>query len=252
MKNTLIKISLLIIVLYCTVFPNPESIMRTANEYYKNNRYQLAVDEYNKLIDDGYSGVSLYYNLGNTYYRIGQVGYAILYYEKALAISPGDEDVLHNLELAKQHLKDKVDTLPPFFIFNLWEGLLAFFSVTGWTVLVFIFFVLFLTAIVLYFFSKSINQQRTAVFSAIGIFIVLCLTILLLAVKMNKEFNIKYGIVVNKVVLVKSAPDQSSKDEFQIHEGLKVKVEDKVDDWIKIRLDDGKIGWVNKFTIGVI
>jgi len=69
---------------------------------------------------------------------------------------------------------------------------------------------------------------------------------------MNKEFNIKYGIVVNKVVLVKSAPDQSSKDEFQIHEGLKVKVEDKVDDWIKIRLDDGKIGWVNKFTIGVI
>lgn len=63
MNNTLIKISLLIIVLYYAAFPNPESIMRTANEYYKNNRYQLAVDEYNKLIDDGYSGVSLYYNL---------------------------------------------------------------------------------------------------------------------------------------------------------------------------------------------
>ncbi|MDT3697238.1 MAG: tetratricopeptide repeat protein [Ignavibacterium sp.] len=226
--------------------------MRNANEYYKNNRYQLAVDEYNKLIDDGYTGVSLFYNLGNSYYRLGQVGYAILYYEKALTISPNDEDVLHNLELVKQHLKDKVDTLPPFFIFNLWEGLLAFFSVTGWTFLVYIFFILFLITIVLYFFSKSISQQRAAVFSAIGIFIVLFLTILLLAVKMNKEFNIKYGIVVNKSVLVKSAPDQTSNDEFQVHEGLKVKVEDNVDDWLKIRLEDGKIGWVSKQSVGII
>ncbi len=252
MKNILIKIFLLFIVLNCALLANPESIMRTANEYYKNNRYQLAVDEYNKLIEEGYTGVSVFYNLGNTHYRLGQIGYAILYYEKALTISPADEDVLHNLELAKLNLKDKVDTLPPFFIFNIWEGLLAFFSVTGWTVLVYIFFILLLAAIVLYFFSKSITQQRAAVFSAIGIFIVLCAAILLLAVKMNKEYNIKYGVIVNKEVIVKSAPDKSSNDEFQIHEGLKVKVEDNVDDWIKIRLEDGKIGWVSKFSVGVI
>jgi len=252
MKNILINIFILTVILCNVLFANPESIMRTANEYYKNNRYQLAIDEYNKLIEDDYTGVSLFYNLGNSYYRLGQVGYAILYYEKALEISPGDEDVLHNLELAKLNLKDKVDTLPPFFIFNIWEGLLALFSVSGWTVLVYILFVLLLAAIVLYFFSGSVGQQRTVVFSAIGIFVVLLISVLLLAVKINKEFNVKYGIVLTKELIVKSAPDQSSKDEFLIHEGLKIKVDDKVDDWIKIRLDDGKIGWVNKFSVGII
>lgn len=252
MKKTCLKIFLLFIVLNVSIFADPASTMRTANEYYKNNRYQLAVDEYNKLISDGYRGVSLFYNLGNSHYRLGQVGYAILYYEKALRFSPGDEDVQHNLELAKLNLKDKVDTLPPFFIFNIWEGLLASFSVTGWTVLVYIVFILLLSAIVLYFFSRSVSQQRTAFFSGIAIFSVLLFTVLLLAVKINKEFNIKYAIVTKTEIIVKSAPDISSKDEFQIHEGLKVKVEDSVDDWLKIRLEDGKIGWVSRHSVGII
>lgn len=127
MKNILINIFILTVILCNVLFANPESIMRTANEYYKNNRYQLAIDEYNKLIEDDYTGVSLFYNLGNSYYRLGQVGYAILYYEKALEISPGDEDVLHNLELAKLNLKDKVDTLPPFLFLIFGKDYLLYF-----------------------------------------------------------------------------------------------------------------------------
>lgn len=252
MKKTCLKIFLLYIVLNVSIFADPSSTMRTANEYYKNNRYQLAVDEYNKLISDGYTGGSLFYNLGNSHYRLGQIGYAILYYEKALRIAPGDEDVKHNLALAKINLKDKVDTLPPFFIFNLWEGLLASFSVTGWTVLVYTFFISLLATVVFYFFSRSVSQQRFAFFSGVVIFSVLALTVLLLVVKINKEFNINYAIVTKTEIVVKSAPDQSSKDEFQIHEGLKVKIEDTVDDWLKIRLEDGKIGWVNRQSVGII
>lgn len=252
MKNTVFKTFLLTLLFCVSVFADSVSIMRTANQYYKNNRYQLAIDEYNKLLSDGYTGVSLFYNLGNSHYRLGQIGYAILYYEKALKISPGDEDVQHNLALAKLNLKDKVDTLPPFFIFNLWEGLLALFSLTGWTILNYIIFLLLLTTIILYFFSRSVNQQRTAFFMGVGLFSVLILTIILLVVKINKEFNIKYAVVTKSEIFVKSEPDQSSRDEFQIHEGLKVRVEDNVDNWFKIRLEDGKIGWVSKFSIGII
>ena len=67
-----------------------------------------------------------------------------------------------------------------------------------------------------------------------------------------KEFNIKDGIIIESSVFVKSSPDYSSKDSFQIHEGLKVRIEDKVDDWVKIRLDDGKIGWIAGKNIGII
>ena len=103
------------------------SIMNNANQLYKNNQYQQAIDEYDKLVNQGYVGTSIFYNLGNAHYRLGQIGYAILYYEKALKFTPNDEDTKHNLALAKLNLQDKVDTLPPFFIFNLWEGLLSCF-----------------------------------------------------------------------------------------------------------------------------
>lgn len=228
------------------------NVMQKANELYKNNQYQLAIDEYNKLVKQGYEGTSLYYNLGNAHYRLGKVGFAILYYEKALKFSPSDEDVKHNLALAKLNLVDKVDELPPFFIFNIWEGLLASFSVSGWTIIIYIIFILLLLAVIAYFFSRSVTQQRISFFTGIGIMVLLFLSISLLAVKMNNEFNIKNGIIVETSVIVKSAPDNSSKDEFSIHEGLKVRLEDKVDDWVKISLSDGKVGWIIEKSLGII
>jgi len=252
MKKYLINIIYLLIFLSSLAKADSNSIMQTANEYYKNNRYQLAIEEYNKLLLDGFEGISLYYNLGNAHYRLGKVGYAILYYEKALKLSPNDEDVKHNLALAKLNLKDKVDTLPPFFIFNLWEGLLAVFSVTGWTIIVYVIFILVLMVFVVYFFSRSVTEQRISFFTGIGLTVILLLTVALLIVKMNKEFNTKDGIIIETSVIVKSSPDYSSKDSFQIHEGLKVRIEDNVDDWVKIRLDDGKIGWITEKSLGII
>jgi hypothetical protein len=252
MKKYLINIIYLLILLSPLVKADSNSIMQTANEYYKNNRYQLAIEEYNKLLLDGFEGTSLYYNLGNAHYRLGKVGYAILYYEKALKFSPNEEDVKHNLALAKLNLKDKVDTLPPFFIFNLWEGLLTTFSVSGWTIIVYIIFILLLIASVAYFFSRNVTEQRISFFTGIGLTVLLLLTVALLVVKMNKEFNVKDGIIVETSVVVKSSPDYTSKDSFQIHEGLKVRIEDNVDDWLKIRLDDGKIGWISEKTLGII
>ncbi len=77
------------------------SLMQKGNEFYKSNQFQLAIDEYNKLVKQGFEGTSLYYNLGNAHYRLGKIGYAILYYEKALKLSPADEDVKHNLGTCK-------------------------------------------------------------------------------------------------------------------------------------------------------
>ncbi len=253
MKKYLFQIIVLTIFIFVSSMrADVNSVMQKGNELYKNNQYQLAIDEYNKLINQGYEGVSIYYNLGNAHYRLGKIGFAILYYEKALKLSPTDEDIKHNLALAKLGMKDKVDTLPPFFIFNIWEGLLAAFSVSSWTIIAYIVFILLLISVIAYFFSRSVNQQRISFFTEAGIFVVLILIIILLMVKMNKEFYIKNGIIVESSVTVKSSPDKSSKDEFILHEGLKVRLEDKVDNWVKIRLDDGKIGWILENNLGEI
>lgn len=253
MKKYLLKILFVLVIFSCSSFASDLSeLMNKANNYYKNNQYQLAIEEYNKIVRQGYEGASLFYNLGNAHYRLGQIGYAILYYEKALKYAPSDDDIKHNLALARLNLKDKVDSLPPFFIFNLWEGLIALFSVTGWTYVTYIFYILLLIAIIFYFFSKNSTQQRISFFSGIGFLVLMLFSILLLNVKMNKEYNIKSGVVIRKEITAKSSPDNSSKDSFTIHEGLKVKLEDRVDNWIKIRLDDGKVGWVLDNDLGEI
>lgn len=253
MKKYLFQAILLVFFIFNSfAIADVNSEMQKANEFYKNNQYQLAIDEYNKLISQGYEGASLYYNLGNAHYRLGKVGFAILYYEKALKLSPNDEDAKHNLAIAKLNIKDKVDELPQFFIFNIWEGLLASFSVSGWTYFVYVVYILLLLCVIAYFFSRSSTQQRLSFFSGAGLSALLILLVILLTVKINKEYNIKNGIIVENVITVKSSPDNSSKDEFVVHEGLKVRLEDKVDNWVKIRLADGKIGWISEKSIGVI
>lgn len=82
--------------------------------------------------------------------------------------------------------------------------------------------------------------------------VALSFAVILLTVKMNKEYNVKDGIIVETSVIVKSSPDYSSKDSFEVHEGLKVRVEDNVDNWVKIRLGDGKIGWITEKRLGII
>ena len=231
---------------------NVTELMQNGNEYYKNNQFQLAIDEYNKLVKEGYEGASLYYNLANAHYRLGKIGYAIMYYEKALKFAPSDEDIIHNLAFARLNLKDKVDTLPSFFIFNLWEGLIGAFSVTGWTIISYLFFLLFLIAAIAYFFSRNSAQQRISFFSSAGLLFLLVISIVLLNVKMNKEYKIKDGVIVSSVATAKYGPDTTQKDVFVIHEGLKVRLLDRVDNWVKIRLDDGKIGWIPDQDLGEI
>lgn len=247
----------LIIILHLFLFPlfaqsSVDEMMKSANDLYVKGKFQEAINIYESIVQKEFEGTSLYYNLGNAYYRTGKIGYAILYYEKALKLSPDDEDVMHNLQLAQLNVKDKIEALPAFFLFRIWESVLAAFSVDGWTILSYSLFILFLFALGFYFFAKNIAQQRIAFYSFVVILVIFLLSSSLLIVKINQESKLKYGIVLNSSLVAKTSPDLQGRDAFVIHEGLKVKVEDKVDKWIKIRLEDGQIGWVEKDSIGII
>lgn len=248
------KLIILLIVFFSFTFAKSyiDDLMKRANDLYVQGQFEEAIKIYNSIIDEGYEGTSLFYNLGNAYYRTGKIGYAILYYEKALKLSPDDEDVKHNLQLAQLNIKDKIEALPPFFLFRIWETLLGFFSSEGWTIFTYILFLAVLFTLGFYFFTKNIAQQRIAFYSFVLALVLFFTSVSLMIVKLNQEANLKYGIVIESTLTAKSSPDPQGKDAFVIHEGLKVKVEDKVDKWIKIRIEDGQVGWVEKFSIGII
>ena len=156
------------------------------------------------------------------------------------------------LALANSRTIDKLNTLPDFFLFQWWESTLAVFTFSGWIYLSYVLYVLLLGIILFYFFTRRPDNQRLAFFSGLATFFLLIIAVSISAIKFNREYNIKNGIVVEQSATAKLSPDPDSKDAFVIHEGLKVRLEDKVDNYYKIRLKDGKLGWLPSNDIKMI
>ena len=228
---------------------NVDESMKQAGEYYRNGQFDEAIEIYDRLLNEGFEGTSLYYNLANSYYRIGKLGEAILNYERALKFSPSDEDVKHNLAFANLSTVDRIQPLPTFFLFEWWESILASLTVNGWTYLAYIIYILLIISVIVYFFAKTIFQQKIILFSGLGILAIFLIILSLLIVKINREETVKSGVVIEQSATVKTSPDDKSTDAIVIHEGLKVNLEDKLDNWIKIRLADGKVGWVENNVV---
>ncbi len=238
------KLLLFLLLVPAVMSAQPQNFMERGNQFYQKQQYDKAIQAYDKVLNEGYESAELYYNLGNAYYRKENLGYAILNYERALKLSPGDEDIRHNLALAYSRTIDRINTLPEFFIFQWWESFLAWMTFAGWVYLSYFFYLLLIGIIIFYFFTRRADHQRLAFFTGIAVLVLFAASVSISVIKYNREFNIKRGVVVQQSATVKLSPDPDSKDAFVIHEGLKVKVEDKVDNFYRIRLQDGKLGWL--------
>ena len=217
------KLLMLLLLVPAVIAAQPRSFMEQGNNFYQQQQYEKAIQAYSKVLNEGYESTELYYNLGNAYYRKGNLGYAILNYERALKLSPGDEDTRHNLALANSRTIDKINTLPEFFIFQWWESFLALLTFSGWVYLSYIFYLLLIIVIIFYFFTRKANYQRVAFFTGAAVLLLFAGTVAVSAIKYNREFNIKRGVVVQPSATAKLSPDPDSKDAFVIHEGLTIK-----------------------------
>ena len=229
-----------------------ENLFAKGNGYYLKGNYEETINIFESIVEKGFEGKSLYYNLGNAYFRVGKLGLAIVYYEKAKNLAPSDEDINYNLAFANSKIVDKIETLPRFFIFDWWENLLALLSVSGWTYLSYFFYLLTLISIACYYFARSLKTQRISFYGGIAVLFLLVISTLLLVVNYNREVNVRYAVITNQEAVTKFSPDQNSKDAFIVHEGLKVKAEDTLNDWTKIKLIDGKVGWVKNNNLKII
>ncbi|MHB8930402.1 MAG: tetratricopeptide repeat protein [Melioribacteraceae bacterium] len=231
---------------------SPDDLMKSANKFYQDGNYQLAVESYQKILGQGFESGALYYNLGNAYFKTGKLGYAIFSYEKGLKIDPNDEDLSYNLKIANSRTVDKITELPKLFLVSWWDGLVTSLNVSGWSFIVIIIFWILLASIAVYFFSRRAILQRISFLSSSTSLALLIIAAVLLVARVNREAATNYGILLEQTYPVKVSPDSKSNDAFVIHEGIKFAIEDHVNDWTKIRLIDGKVGWIQKNVFGQI
>tara|TARA_Y100000758_G_scaffold252613_1_gene189105 strand:- start:8 stop:751 length:744 start_codon:yes stop_codon:yes gene_type:complete len=214
-----------------------------ANDLYSEKRYAQSAEAYEALIDKGIRSGYLYYNLGNTYIRMGKTGPAVLNYVRAQKWIPRDENLEANLKFAIQQTQDKIEppapgTLSTLFFwsndFNLNE--LIYLAIG----LNFVFWV----SLALWLYFPSLKIIRNALFCF------LLLSFFSIGVKLKSESDFKLAVVLAERVEIKSRRAEDAVTLFQLHEGALVTVTDKYEKWLEVRLNDEQKGWVPKNSIG--
>lgn len=223
---------------------NPDSIIQTANNAYNQGLYDSALNTYDLVINEGIESGELYYNMGNAYYKNNDIASAILYYEKAKKLLPNDEDIIYNLNIANSMIVDKIEKVPELFYNKWWKFFYNMLGADAWTIFALISFTLLVVTVGLFIISKNRQNRKLSFYMGL---LFLFITIASFGLASQKYY---YGIEKNEAIVftssitVKSSPTQNAVDLFVIHEGTKVKIIDKIDNWTEIKIQNGSIGWL--------
>lgn len=228
---------------------NPQALLDSATSSYTKGFYSDAVVYYEKVLSMGFESAEVYYNLGNAYFKLNELAPAIYNYEKALMLKPGDEDILFNLKIANSRITDKIDVVPEFFFQRWWESFYNFFPTDTWAILSLVFLGLFLLALGIFLLSKRISYRKIGLWSAVVLIVFASFSFAFAWKGQQRQSEKRNGIIFEPAVVVKSSPDNASVDLFVLHEGTKVEIQDKLDNWVKIKIVNGNIGWFPVFML---
>tara|TARA_B110000003_G_scaffold172618_1_gene172193 strand:- start:34931 stop:35689 length:759 start_codon:yes stop_codon:yes gene_type:complete len=249
MKRNLI---LLLLVTHNLLSQSTSELFDKGNELYKLEQYTEAITNYKKIEDLKFISSELFYNLGNCYYKLNNVAPAIYNYEKALLINPLNQDAQNNLVFAKRLTIDNIEEIPKTIFQKLDASLIKKLSYDEWSILAVVFSILGAIFFLLFYFSYTPSKKRLFFVTSILSFIFLIISALI-TLKEYSSFNNKIeAIIFAEQTDIKNAPTLNSEEIFTLHEGTKVEVLDTVDNWKKIRIADGKIGWISSQEIKII
>lgn len=229
-----------------------DAVWDEANTAYINANYRRAIELYHSIEERGLASEKLYYNLGNAYFKIDDVGHAILYYNKALRLAPGDADIRYNLDVANSYTKDRIQVVPELFVARGVRSLRQTISGNAWAILSLLFFAALLFSVMVYLLVQSLLFRKVGFFGAIVCLLLFAITTAFAVTERRHAISPEEAIVMSASVSVKAAPDKNATDMFVLHEGTKVRVGDRIDQWTEITIADGNKGWLEDKTIEMI
>ena len=217
-----------------TIFAqNNETLFKQAEEFYNQGNYQEAIDNYQRILQT----------------KKEEIANSIYYYEKALALSPDDLSIKNNLKYAQQMVLDNIHPLPKVWTQRVIEKISGLNSANGWGILSISAMLVFIMSFLFYYFSKIVFRKR--LFFTIMVFSIFFSVGSYFLGDTVKSYlhSQQYAILFDKEVKFYEKPSSNSKEIFTLHEGVKVKIIEQSENWVKTKIADGRTGWVTKNTL---
>ncbi len=218
--------------------------LEQARVHYDKGEYQEAIALYKTLLSEANSVPQLHYNLGNAYFRAGDLGRAILHYERGLKYAPGDEDLRFNLSVARSQQADQIEALPPFFLLHGWTSLRNLLAANTWGLLGLILFWAAAGGFAVWVLGRTRLWRKRGFLTAV---LLLPLAILVFILAFNRksfESHSRQAVVTAAETDLRIAPDPESRSLRPLHAGAKTWLEDQIGEWYKVRLENGEVGWI--------
>jgi tetratricopeptide (TPR) repeat protein len=231
---------------------NFTQVFQFGNQLYSQGNFKGAIEQYLKIAQTGFANESVYYNLANAYFKDNQIGKAILYYEKARELAPGDQDILENLDFARTRIVDKVENPPEGFLSKQLDRLLTFLPVDMETALAVGLFIIANGFFTLFVLGKSDDLRRVSLFTSGSLLILFLMVGTFNAFRIYELETTRDAVILAEKADVVSGPGEDNPTLFSIHEGLKVKVQNELNQWAQISLENGWTGWVKQDVLGMI
>ena len=222
------------------------------NTAFEQKQFKKATQMYERALRDGESSL-LRYNLGNAYYRLGDRAHAVLNYERALKLDPGNDDARFNLKFVNE--KSKInETSGTNYFTTLISGWVGHLSSNTWAMISLAMFVLMLAAIACYRIATGVALQKTGFFGAIVLGIIALLAMASAIYMYRHTTKAHYAIVMTDKAPANKSPRDGEKAEFKLPSGTKVEIIDSISNdksanaamWYMIETTSNKTGWMKK------
>lgn len=221
-----------------------------ANQYYINEQFDSATVYYEKIVESGISNYAVFYNLGNTCFRLKKLGLARLYYEKAAKLNPKDADISANIRYIKANIVDKVPEQELGFLENIFWQLHIAFPLTSqlWILCTLLFIISILLSTCLFI---SGNSRLWVLYLTVLLFLVLSLTGFSAGYKIYELEKVNYAILLSTSSDARNEP-KGGKILFTAHEGTKFRIRKTSGSWSLVSLPNGVSGWIESKVLGKI
>ncbi len=245
-------LTFLLIFLSFSVQSQNEALFSKATDAYNAGDYNKAIENYLKIVEAGQHSSELYFNLGNSYYKLNQVAPSIYYYEKALLLKPNDTEIKNNLAYAQNMTLDAIEIMPETGLSKIYQEITGFLSFDQWGYTAVIFMILFVLLYIGFYYLKYATQKRIAFITSIVSLLIAVVSVVFAFLQYADFQADQPAIVFDNEVKVTSEPNERSQAVFTLHEGTKLNVLETLKEYKKIQIADGQTGWLTSESIRLL